>query len=786
MAWHTRGSAINARDDRDVYARFPAADAFRVGRLAISTAILNGIRIVDLSDGIAGPTATMVLAEAGADVVLVEPVGGVGTRGLPGFKTWNRSKQSVQLDIADSTDRKRFNQLLAGADVLVHSYSPLRARELGIDDASLAAEYPNLIACSVLAWPANHPDADQPVDDLLALARMGVLDEQKGLRDGPIYVRFPLGSWGAVWLAAIGIMARLIVRGRTGKAGPAHTSLVQGALIPMMMHWSRAETPSDNLRIGMPKDNMSASLFECSDGQWIHVMPPAPDDTPLMQEVWAEMGPDAVAAANATMPNWSAAYPNAGANKAAYLRRPAQAWLDNAWANDKPAQGAWQVGAILQDEQARTNRYVIELDDPEAGKITVPGLPLTIDPPTEVRSPAPALGQHQDEAGIDWTPRPSAATTNTDQRWPLAGMKVLDFGNYLAGPLGPMLLADLGADVIKVEATIGDPMRWGDWPFAGCQRGKRTVAVNLKSPESRPVLEALVKWADVVHHNLRKPAARKLGLDSEALRKINPDLVFCHTSSYGPEGLRADWPGYDQLFQSSCGWEVAGAGEGNPPMWHRFGFMDHQCAMSSVVSTLLAVFERDRTGRATDAAGSLLGPGVLTTSETYLQSDGTLAPMIKLDKEQMVTTPGARLLICSDGWVAVAAHRDDQVARLCQALGSADPDGLPAAAAERKMSEVLDALAEADVPAEEVRLNNKAAFFDDPDNRAAGLVVEYQHRVWGKLEQPGAMWDFGDLETRFDYAPPVLGEHTEEVLREIGFADPEIKTLLAAEVVKSA
>ena len=176
----------------------------------------------------------------------------------------------------------------------------------------------------------------------------------------------------------------------------------------------------------------------------------------------------------------------------------------------------------------------------------------------------------------------------------------------------------------------------------------------------------------------------------------------------------------------------------------------------------------------------------MTTSETYLQSDGTLAPMQQLDHDQMVTTPGARLLICADGWIAVAAHQADEVARLCDVLGAADPEGLPAAASGRAVTELLAALDAAEVPAEQVQTNNKNAFFDDPANRAAKLVVEYTHQVWGKLEQPGAMWDFGDLDTRFDYAPPVLGEHTVEVLREIGFESEQVDALLAEGVVKTA
>ncbi len=741
--------------------------------------MLAGVRVVDLGGSVAGMAATLVLAEAGADVLLVEPPGGSPLRAKPGFRTWGRSKQSVELDLGDVGGRAQLATLLADADVFVHSLSPLEATALGLDDATLHERHPDLVVSSILGFPANHAAAEAPVDDVLTLARLGVLDEQLGARgESPIYVRFPLGTWPSAWLAVIGIMSRLVSRGRTGIAGPAHTSLAQGALIPMMMHWTRAETPSDLLRIGMPKDNMRASLFECSDGRWIHVMPPPPDATPLVQEVFAEMGPELVAAENARLagtgfPNW----PNWGALVEAFRRRTADEWLRNMWDNDIPAQPAVPLGAILDDEQARANRYVIELDDPDAGTITVPGLPLTLDPPTEVRGAAPAAG-----SGTPiWpartsAPRPPAGVAT---RYPLQGLKVLDFGNFLAGPLGPMLLADLGATVVKVEAATGDPMRWADWPFAGCQRGKRAVALDIKSPASRPALEALLRWADVVHHNLRMPAARRLGLDAAAVRAVNPDVVFCHVSSYGPQGPRADWPGYDQLFQASCGWEVMGAGEDNDPMWHRFGFMDHLCAMSSVAGTLMALLVRDTTGRASDVAASLLGAGVLTNSETYGLPDGSLAPVPMLDQSQTMVGPGERILQLADGWIAVSAVGDVALAALCGVFGACSPDELPDAARPRATDDVLAALAAAGVSATAVRQGQKGLFFDDPEHLAAGLIATYAHADWGRLEQPGGMWFLGDQEVRLDRAPPVLGQHTIEVLLEVGMSQAEVDELLA-------
>jgi len=732
--------------------------------------ILDGIRIIDLSTGIAGPVATMLLAEVGADVVKVERPKPGPDRDEPSFRTWNRSKRSAALNLATDEGKAQLGQLLAAADVLVHELGPAAAKAEGLDDASLAARYPNLIVSSVLAWPANHPDADRVVDETLAMARLGIFSEQlPWLRGGPTYVRFPVGSWGAVYTAASGIVARLVSRGRTGLAGPAHTSLVQGAMVPMGMHWSRAETPSAALAAGFPKEGRGsqATIYECDDGGWIHVMGD-PLKVPRIAEFVADYIDDGPIPFASTHPQIQWINPTS-ALVAVFRTEPRQLWLEEMWANDVPVQPCLPFGDIFDDEQCRINGYIVDLDDPERGRISVGGKPLTVTPPQTIKGPAPAHGAHTSEVLGEWTaPALSPAGTRVPTRFPLEGVKVLDLGNYLAGPYGPQMLADLGADVVKLEAITGDPMRPAGWPFAGCQRGKRGLALDLKSPASRPALEAAVKWADIVHHNLRMPAARRLGLDYESVKKINPDVVFCHTSSYGPSGPRADWPGYDQLFQAQCGWEVAGAGDGNPPMWLRFGFMDHQCAMSSTVATLLALYHRDRTGQAQAVAGSLLGAGALTVSETFKRSDGTVVPRPMLDAMQTGVSAGRRIIELDDGWIALAADSPDEGA----ALATIKLQG-------RKIDDALAELTRAGVPAEEVRLDQRYPFFDDPANRAANLVAEYQHAEWGKFEQPGALWYFGDQDVQLHLAPPALGEHTVEVLRAIGVGQADIDTLLA-------
>ncbi len=614
-----------------------------------------------------------------------------------------------------------------------------------------------------------------------------MLDEQQGYRDGPVFLRFPIGNWSSAYLLATGILARLLVRERTGSVGPVHTSLAQGSLVPMAMHWQRAETPSPSLEWGMPKSNTMATLFECADGVWIHHMGRT-EQSPLMQEVIAELGSPEMLPAEQT----GTLRPGYGRSVYidAFKRRPSKDWLEDFWAHDVPVQPAVPIGEIYHDEQSRANDYLLELDDPVAGRITVPGLPLTINPPARVRSTAPGLGEHTDEVlgRVEAELRAGTraeANGNTAQRWPLEGVKVLDLGNFLAGPFGAMLLADLGADVIKLESATGDPMRGVEWSFVGCRAREAQRRARPEVTGRAPVTRGappLGRHPPPQPAHARSAAARcrlRIGEGDQPRHRVLPHQFL------RPAGPRADWPGYDQLFQSSCGWEVAGAGEGNPPMWHRLGFMDHQCALSSVVSTLLALYHRDQTGQGQFVAGSLLGAGVMTNSETYLTPDGGLAPFPVLDHDQTGIEPGYRIVHVADGWVAIAARTDEQLAALCAVAGVDDPARAADALGNRASDELVAALEAAGVPVEHVRQNQRDAFFDSAVNDAAGLLARYPHPVYGMFEQPGAYWAFGDLDVRLDKAPPTLGQHTVEILEEVGLPPDDIDRLVADGVARA-
>jgi crotonobetainyl-CoA:carnitine CoA-transferase CaiB-like acyl-CoA transferase len=746
------------------------------------TPILDGIRIVDCTIGLAGPEATRLLAEAGAEVVKVEPPTGDVTRGTAGFSTWNRSKRSVVLDLSRPADREQLHRLLSAADVFVHGFRPSQARALGVDDASLRSKHPHLITTAITGYPGEHTDAERSGWDILVQARSGAMWEMDGHRPGPIYLRLPVASWSTCYLATAGILARLLVRQKTGRTGPAHTSLHQGMLAVLAMLWHRAElaTPEMQAKLPLPKGfpAPALSMFQCADDAWIQVLPGYLEH-PLVIETVAELGGYIDVAEAYPIPSPD----QLSVLRAAFRRHASHEWLDALQRAGYPAEPVVELGSVFSDPEALENGYVVELDDPERGPVREAAWPFTMDPSPEVSRAAPALGEC-DPRRLDWTPRAASVGAPTPLSSPLSGIRVLDLGMFLAAPLASMLFADMGADVIKVEPPGGDRMRVPSQMtlFLGCQRGKRSVVLDLRDPAARPALHRLVQWADVVHHNLRNAAARALGVDYETLREINPRLVYCHVSAYGERGTKADWPGYDPIGQALSGWPVASAPPGQKPLWYRFGMMDHTAAMASMIPTLLALYRREHTGKGDFVSSSLLAVAAATNGETYLSlKSGQTASVPGIDAAQTGLSQFYRIFPTADAqWVAVAAVGQAAQSRLLAAF-SCEPADLETAFAARPAGEVLVHLAANEVPCELVGEDLEQSFFDSDAHREAGLIASYKHADYGQLEQPGSFWDFGDLRTRLDRPPPALGEHTVEVLTDLGFSAAEMEHMTGSE-----
>lgn len=387
----------------------------------------------------------------------------------------------------------------------------------------------------------------------------------------------------------------------------------------------------------------------------------------------------------------------------------------------------------------------------------------------------------------------------------LEGVRLIDFGQYLAGPFGPMIIGDLGAEVIKVEPVPGDGMRLAGKPFFGCQRGKRDLALNLKSAEGLRIALELVERADIVHHNMTAGVANRLGIGYEDCRRVNPDVVYCNTWAYGLEGPLAHFGGLDPLYQASSGleYEAGAVHTGNAPLYYRFGMCDAANAMLSVVGCLAALYHQRRTGQGQELWTSLFDGGAVFASDALLV-DGDAVPRPRLDQGLHGTGACYRLYPTQDGWIQVAAVREHEWVALCRVLGVsqlADDARFAVADLRREHREELEALLErrfttrtalswslaldeAGVP-NEVPVDTHAGdlVLFDADNVALGMVAEYEHPIMGTMRQFGELIQFSETPGRIGGPPPRVGEHTKEIMAWLGYSDDAIDALKADGVI---
>ena len=406
------------------------------------------------------------------------------------------------------------------------------------------------------------------------------------------------------------------------------------------------------------------SLYECADG-WVHAATMnglTPKST--LQEVAGLEAPDPAAIWSATQLERRQADERVRAALRARRRDEIVEGMNQA---NLGAEAVIPMSEAYAHPQLVANGMVVQVDDPELGPTTQIGVPVSLSrSPGRIRGPRPLPGQHNEEvlgrgAAGDRAPErevgaePVGAPRH-DLRHALEGVVVLDLGQYLAGPFGPMILSDLGAEVIKIEPVTGDAMRLAAAPFVGCQRGKRSIALDLRRPEGLEVLYALVERADVVHHNMTKGTASRLGVDEDTLNRYRPDLVYCNTYAYGAEGPLSHSGGLDPLYQASCGleYEAGPVHAGNAPLYIRMGMCDTGNALLSVLGVLLALYRRGEDGGGQFVTTSLLNAGAVFSSGSFLEGDRP-RDLPSLDKEQTGMGALYRLYRTFDGWIQIAA-----------------------------------------------------------------------------------------------------------------------------------
>ncbi|MGF7237470.1 MAG: CoA transferase, partial [Frankia sp.] len=603
---------------------------------------IAGLRVLEAGNGISTAIVGRLFHAAGAHVLRIAKAGPDPFAALyPSLSCWARDWETVAAHEA-GTRLDSIDVLVVGGEDHPDAHPPF-----DVEIAEVAARHPRLVVARIAGYVPGTVDTT-PAVDLLVQARTGLAFEQ--FTDQPTQIAFAPTVYGAGLLATIGAWAALHHRRATGRGQLVDVSLEQGEALFWPHLWLAADRP-DAAFLAVPPRDVRHLIFSCADGGHIQFVLGVPGALAKVHAVLGIPGPVDPDDRGAPRPERGPEHYFADRDLLArYVATfPRDALVKALAAVGIAAEPVLVPGMCWDDEQVRAAGLIVA-DEQGREHVAAP-IEMACRPVADPRPPLVATG------------------TVGAGHPPLAGVRVVDLGNWVAGPFASKLLADLGADVISVEPPTGLSHLTGLRNTWASNRGKRSICVDLKTPAGRDILKRVVATADAVHHNFRPGVAERLGVDAVSLRESRPDLVSAHTTAYGQTGPKARSSGFDMVMQALCGHEARAGGRCNEPVWYRTPFVDYGAGALGAVGLLSALYEQAENGVAVDVHTSLLAAAMFVRGEMVRDPDGCLRGMSMLAGDRRGFHPAEALYRGRDGWIAVAARGQRMADALLAALG---------------------------------------------------------------------------------------------------------------------
>lgn len=751
---------------------------------------LDGVRVIDFGQYVAGPMAGMLLADQGADVVRVDPPGG------PRWDTaanavWNRGKRSIVLDLKQAEDLAIARRLVEGADVVIENFRPGVMERLGLGAEAMTAANARLIYCSMPGFASDDPRAEMPGwEGVIAAATATYRTPRGSSTPGrPVYTAIPIASCYAAIQSVVSIAVALSARERDGVGQRIEVPLFDGMFAPMggratIIHNDHPPQPTAGGTWGGP--------FLCKDGRWIYF---SASGNSNFREFIEAAGVTSWDAEGLTDRDRLAREPELAAEQGRrivelFKTRTAQDWEDLIALAGSEGAVVRSTAEWLDHPHARESQMIVEVDDPTLGKTLQPGVnPRLSVTPGAIRGPAPRLNAQREELLAEVDARPSVAAggaVESTLRAALDGVRVLDLCIILAGPTAGRTLAEFGADVIKID----DPNRGATVSYHNeVNRGKRTILLDLRTPAGLDVFWRLLEDTDVVVQNYRAGRVDALGIGYDEVRKRRPDIVYGSLNAYGHEGPWTPRPGHEQFAQAATGMQQRFGGDGRP-LVQPYPINDFGTGFLGAYGIALALLHRQRTGEGQHVDTSLAYTACTLQSVFLPGYDGK-----QWDEPRGQTALGSgplhRSYEASDGWFFLAA-RDAERPRLAAVDGLSATAGLDGAELERALEHALAAqsvdtwvrrLTAAGLAAHRV-VHDMDELTLDPWVQAHGLALTRDHDDLGSVTTTGPTPRLSRTPVQPGQPAPRPGSDAAAILAEVGLGD-RLDDLVSQGVVRT-